>query len=114
MLSEKLRAKLLEFRSSREWEQFHDARNLSAALAIEASELQEIFLWAKDAELAQRTLDRRESIEHEIADIAILLTYLCHDLGIDLEKSIADKIALNDRKYPVEKSRGTSKKYDRL
>ncbi len=114
MLSEDIKSRLLEFRSEREWEQFHDPRNVCAALAIEAAELQEIFLWAKDSDLARRSLEQREQIEHEIADIAMLLTYLCHDLKIDLEICIANKIALNELKYPVEKSRGVSTKYDKL
>lgn len=114
MISEKLKSRLLEFRTEREWEQFHDPRNLCAALAIEAAELQELYLWAKDGDLEQRSLEQREQIKHEISDIAILLTYLCHDLKIDLETSIANKIALNELKYPVEKSRGVSTKYDKL
>ena len=114
MLSESLKSKILEFRRQRDWEKFHDARSLTAAIAIEAAELQEIFLWAKDGEVAGRVTEQREHIEQEVADVAIYLACLCHDLGIDLEASVEKKLAINEAKYPVEKSRGSSKKYDQL
>lgn len=114
MLSANLINQLLAFRRERDWEQFHNPRNLSAAIAIEAAELQEIFLWARDDEIAARIADRRLDIEHEVADIVVLLSYLCHDLNLNIETAVQQKLALNREKYPVEKSRGVSKKYDQL
>ncbi|OYT93842.1 MAG: nucleotide pyrophosphohydrolase [Burkholderiales bacterium PBB3] len=114
MLNPKLLLDLLAFRREREWEQFHNSRNLAAALAIEAGELQEIFLWAKDDELNARVEERKIEIEHEVADIAILLSYFCNDLNIDIDAAVRKKMELNALKYPVEKSRGSSKKYDAL
>ena len=114
MLNPKLLLDLLAFRREREWEQFHNSRNLAAALAIEAGELQEIFLWAKDDELNARVEERKIEIEQEVADIAILLSYFCNDLNIDIDAAVRKKMELNGLKYPVEKSRGSSKKYDAL
>ena len=114
MLSTNLINDLLAFRQERDWEQFHDPRNLSAAITIEAAELQEIFLWARDDEITARVADRRLEIEHEVADVVVLLSYLCHDLGIDIEAAVQQKLALNREKYPVDKCRGLSKKYDQL
>ena len=114
MLRQDLLDNLLAFRREREWEQFHNPRNLAAALAIEAAELQEIFLWARDDEVDARAAERRDALEQEMADIAMLLSYLCHDLGIDLDTAVSRKMEINRLKYPVEKCRGSSKKYDQL
>lgn len=105
---------LLVFRRERDWEQFHNLRTLSTSIVLEAAELAELTQWAKDAELPQIALERRTEIEQEVADIAILLTLLSHDLGIDLEQAIARKLDLNRTRYPIAKSKGTSTKYDRL
>ena len=114
MLNSQLLLDLLAFRREREWEQFHNSRNLTAALAIEVAELQEIFLWSKDEELSSRIDERKSAIEQEVADIAILLSYFCNDLSIDIDVAVRKKIEINRLKYPVEKSRGSSKKYDEL
>lgn len=105
---------LLAFRDERDWQPFHTPKNLTSALVVEAAELLEIFQWAADAELPQLVERERGAIADEMADIGILLSYLCHDLGIDLEAAMAAKIEKNRAKYPVEKSRGHAKKYDRL
>jgi dCTP diphosphatase len=106
--------RLLVFRDERDWKQFHTPKNLSAALSTEAAELLEKFQWATDAELTDLVVREREEIENEIADIAILLTYLCHDLNVSLPDVMLRKLDLNAKKYPVEKARGTAAKYDRL
>jgi NTP pyrophosphatase (non-canonical NTP hydrolase) len=105
---------LLSFRGERDWEQFHTPRNLAAALVIEAAELLECFQWASDASLDDIVSERRQNIEQEIADVTILLSYLCHDLKVDLEDAVRRKLETNRGKYPVALARGTAKKYDRL
>jgi dCTP diphosphatase len=105
---------LLEFRRERDWEKFHTPRNLSAALAVEAAELSECFQWAHDGELEELVVLRRTAIENEIADIAILLSYLCHDIGIELDAAVQSKIEQNREKYPPHLARGNATKYDRL
>lgn len=114
MLNERLQKELLEFRRLREWEQFHSPRNLATALSIEAAELLEPFRWASEAQARDIVIDRHAEIADEIADIAILLTYLAHDLGIEIDVAVASKIRANSEKYPVEKARGTNKKYSEL
>lgn len=114
MLSNETRAAVLAFREARDWRQFHTLRTLAAALTVEAAELLEIVQWTRDAELAARVAERRADVEAEVADVAILLTYLVTDLGLDLDAAVQAKLARNAAKYPVEKARGSSRKYTEL
>lgn len=114
MVSGSLMEKLLAFRANRDWEQFHNLRTLSTSIALEAAELAEFTQWARDVEVAGIARERHAEIAHEIADIAILLSYLAHDLGIDVERAVAEKLEFNDKRYPVAKAKGTAKKYDQL
>ena len=104
--------KIIQFRDAREWKQYHDPKNLYQALGIEAAELQEIFLW-KTAEESRNLSEKDVSrVKEEIADVFIYLTYLCHEFDIDLFDATLKKIKKNGEKYPVEKAKGASKKYD--
>jgi dCTP diphosphatase len=114
MISNKLLNALLIFRRERDWEQFHTVRNLSSALCVESAELLDLFRWARDSEMTAIAEQQRSEIESEVADVAILLTYLCHDLGISLEDVVRKKLEVNREKYPIENSKGTSKKYNKL
>ena len=114
MLTPDLVNALLEFRRVRDWEQFHTPRNLASALSVEAAELLEHFVWASDQQVPRITEERRAAIMAEVADIAILLTYLVHDLSIDLEAAVSEKMAVNERKYPPAKAYGSNKKYTDL
>ncbi|MEG3192487.1 nucleotide pyrophosphohydrolase [Lysobacter sp. D1-1-M9] len=105
---------LLKFRRDRDWQQFHTPRNLSAALVTEAAELLECFQWARDAELVDLVARERQAIEDEIADVAILLSYLCNDLDVDLDSAVRKKLRKNEAKYPVHLAHGTAKKYDKF
>jgi NTP pyrophosphatase (non-canonical NTP hydrolase) len=114
MLTPDLLNALLEFRRVRDWEQFHTARNLASALSVEAAELLEHFVWANDQQVPQILEESREAIVAEVADIAILLTYLANDLSINLDAAVSEKLAANERKYPLAKSYGSNKKYTNL
>ncbi|HET9031594.1 MAG TPA: nucleotide pyrophosphohydrolase [Dokdonella sp.] len=114
MISPNLVQRLLDFRAERDWEQFHNLRTLSTSIVLETAELAEFTQWASDSEIAEIARSRRAEIAHEIADIAILLSYLSHDLSIDLEMAVSEKLQLNAVRYPVAKSKGTVKKYDQL
>ena len=114
MLSPKLVDAILEFRRAREWEQFHTARNVASALSVEVAELLEHFVWSSDQQIPLVANENHAAIASEIADIAILLTYLTLDLAIDLESAVSSKIMENEQKYPLEKSRGSNKKYTDL
>jgi NTP pyrophosphatase (non-canonical NTP hydrolase) len=106
----------LAFRDARDWAQFHRTKDLALGLAIEAGELGELFLWKTDAETEAARGDPkfRQRLLEEMGDVQIFLLYLAHRLGVDLGEAVVTKLALNERKYPVERSRGTSKKYDEL
>jgi NTP pyrophosphatase (non-canonical NTP hydrolase) len=95
MISSTLLNALLVFRRERDWEQFHTVRNLSSALCIETAELLDLFRWARDSEITTIVEEQRSEIESEVADVAILLTYLCHDLNISIEDAVRRKLAIN-------------------
>lgn len=111
-----LRAQVLAFAREREWEQFHSPKNLSMALAAEAGELMEHFLWSECAD--SREIDRkpglRARIEEELADVVIYALEFANACGTDLTSAIERKLARNAEKYPVEKSRGRAVKYTEL
>lgn len=111
-----LKARVLAFAREREWEQFHAPKNLSMALAAEAGELMEHFLWADPA--ASRDIARdptkRGKIEEELADVVIYALEFANMTGIDVAAVIEGKMAANAKKYPVEKARGRSDKYTEL
>ncbi len=104
--------KLLEFRHRRQWEQFHRPKELATALSIEAGELLELFLWRdmEHAEDVKADQKRMECISDEVADVLIYLTFLSHDLGIDLEEAVKKKMVKNAAKYPEEQYRGRFRK----
>ena len=111
---DRLRQKIIEFRDLRDWEQFHDPKNLAEAIVIEAGELLENFLWKTCNESRDLPVERITAIGEEIADIAIFLTIIANDLGLDIESIVNRKLEINENRYPVERSRGSSAKYDEL
>ena len=114
MISDAVKQELLRFRKERDWKQFHNLRTLSVSIALEAAELLEFTQWTKDQDVTGVATEQRQRIGEEIADIAILLTYLVEDLGLDLEAEVQRKIGINAKKYPVELAKGSSRKYDQL
>ena len=103
--------KVLKFRDDRDWKQFHDPKDLAISISLEASELLEIFQWSRDDVYC---LDKIDKIKEELADVinyCILMADVCNS---DLDKIITDKIKLNAAKYPVDKAKGTSTKYNEL
>ena len=111
-----IKARVLAFARERDWEQFHAPKNLSMALAAEAGELMEHFLWA--APEASRTIAqdavKRKKIEEELADVVIYALEFANMTGIDVAAVIETKMAANAAKYPVEKAKGRSDKYTEL
>lgn len=113
MISDELKEKLLDFRKRRDWEKFHTPKDLAISLVLEAAELLENFQWKSDMEIANSLIGKdREKISEEIADIAIYINYLCHDLNLPLEEIVTAKLAKNEKKYPAEKVKGSAKKYN--
>ncbi|MGB0989381.1 MAG: nucleotide pyrophosphohydrolase [Halarcobacter sp.] len=98
---EKIQTIIKEFSTKRDWEKFHNPKNLAMALSVEASELVEIFQWL-DLEQAQNlSLDKKTHAKEEIADIAVYLIRMCMKLDIDLEEAIIEKMKKNEKKYPL-------------
>ncbi|MBW8782165.1 MAG: nucleotide pyrophosphohydrolase [Verrucomicrobia bacterium] len=111
-----IKARVLAFARERDWEQFHAPKNLSMALAAEAGELMEHFLWATPE--ASRTIAqdaaKRRKIEEELADVVIYALEFANMTGIDVAAAIETKMTANGQKYPVEKAKGRSDKYTEL
>ncbi|MBN2587726.1 MAG: nucleotide pyrophosphohydrolase [Candidatus Fermentibacteraceae bacterium] len=108
---DRLREKILQFRDLRDWKQFHDPKNLAEAIVIESGELLENFLWRTCDECRKPPEEMFGDIGEEIADIAIFLTILAHELKLDIETIVNRKLELNEEKYPVETSRGKAGKH---
>ena len=106
--------KLILFRKERDWEQFHNPKNLAVSISLEAAELLENFQWRDMEESLKFARENKEKISEEVADLLIYIFYLCNDLGIDFIDAINKKIEENNKKYPVNKSRGKSNKYNEL
>lgn len=111
-----LKDRVLAFARERDWEQFHAPKNLSMALAAEAGELMEHFLWATPEESRAIAKDaaKRGKIAEELADVIIYALEFANTTGLDVAATIEAKMASNAKKYPVEKSRGRSDKYTEL
>lgn len=100
--------RLLQFRNDRDWEQFHNSKDLAVALSIEASELLELFLWKGNEEGDQAKL------KEELADVLMYALLLADKHGLDINQIILDKLEINNQKYPVDKAKGKATKYDQL
>lgn len=113
---QEIKDRVLAFAREREWEQFHAPKNLSMALAAEAGELMEHFLWCTPEASREVAGDsvRRGRIEEELADVVIYAMEFANVTGIDLTSAIERKMAQNAVKYPVEKAKGRAVKYDEL
>lgn len=109
-----LKQKLIEFRDERDWKQFHNPKDLSQAISIEASELLEHFLWISQEDSYKVVETNKEEIADEMADVLSFLLSLSDVTGIDLEEALLKKIEKNKQKYPVEKSKGVATKYTKL
>jgi dCTP diphosphatase len=106
-----LRDSLREFAAERDWEQFHSPKNLAMALCVEAAELMERFQWSTEEQSRHPTAEELAGIREELADVLLYLVRLADQLDIDLLESAQAKILVNASKYPVDKSRGNSRKY---
>ena len=99
------------FRDEREWQQFHCPKDLALSICLEAAELLENFQWLTDEEAVEQN---EENIRQELADVLIYSLMLASDLNVDVTEIIDSKMALNAKKYPVEKSKGNKEKYSEL
>ena len=110
MALDDLVAQLREFAAERDWEQFHTPKNLAMAVAGEAGELLAELQWLTPEESAQLSDERLAAVAAEMADVFIYLLRLSDVLGVDLLQAAQDKVAVNRRRYSVERSRGSAQK----
>ena len=105
---ESITLKLVQFRDERDWAQFHNPKDLALAVNVEAGELLELFLWKEPSAVD------REKLKEELADVFAFAFLLAEKYGFDVRQIVLDKMETNAGKYPVEKSKGTAKKYNEL
>lgn len=104
----KLTHEIVKFRDERDWEQFHNSKDLALALSVESSELLELFLWKSNEDF------KIDKLKEELADVLMYAFLLAHKNDLNIEQIILDKIKKNSEKYPVDKSRGNATKYNEL
>ncbi len=108
---QKLQAQVRKFVTERDWDQFHSPKNLSMAISVECAELMEHFQWLSEDRSRALGKKERAAIAHELADIQIYLISLARALKVDLVSAAQNKLVINNKKYPIEKARGNSRKY---
>lgn len=99
---------LIKFRNDRDWEQFHNPKDLAIAINVEAGELLELFLWKNPADA------NKEKVKEELADVFAFAFLLAEKYDFDIKDIVLEKIIKNGEKYPIEKAKGTAKKYNEL
>jgi dCTP diphosphatase len=102
---------VLDFREERDWKQFHNPKDMALSLTLEAAELVELMQWKNGAELDAHLKVIKDRVGEELADVLGWILLLAHDQEIDLADAFVKKIALNKQKYPIDKARGSAKKY---
>lgn len=105
---------LRDFAKARDWEQFHSPKNLASALTVEAAELLEHFQWMTEEKSRDLPAEKKADVAAEAADVLLYLLQLCDKLGIDLIEAARMKLIVNGEKYPVDRTRGSSKKYTEI
>jgi dCTP diphosphatase len=111
---EEITARIRDFRDERDWKQFHNPKEMAVAIAVEAGELLEHFTWKTPEQSEQCARERRDAIAEEMADVAILLFEMADNVGVNLTQAIESKLAKNAVKYPINKARGSNRKYNEL
>lgn len=110
-----LKERVAKFVQERDWQQFHDPKSLSVAIALEAAELMALFVWAGDrAEAIAMATEKREKVEQELVDILHALLAFANACNIDLTAALLKKMESNARKYPIDRSKGQNKKYTEI
>lgn len=106
--------KIKKFRDERNWEQFHNHKDMALSLVLEAAEVLEHFQWKSQSEVEKHGAVCKDEIAEELADVAMYLFELTDNLGINLSEAIEQKLIKNAKKYPIEKVKGKHTKYDKL
>lgn len=111
---DQLVGRIIAFRDARDWEQFHNPKDLAISLVLEAAEVMEHFQWKNKEEMEKHTVEHKQDIGEELADVLYWVLLMGHDMKIDVLAALEDKMTKNEAKYPVEKAMGKHTKYNRL
>ncbi len=109
-----LTKRIIDFRDTRDWKQFHNPKDVAISLSLEAAEVVEHFQWKNGDELKEYVKTHKEHIGEELADVLYWVLLMSHDLGIDINEALEKKMDKNEEKYAVEKAKGNHKKYTEL
>lgn len=111
---QKLTEKIRRFRDERDWKKFHNPKDMSLSLVLEAAEVMEHFQWKNEQEMLMYIKSHKTQIGEELSDVLYWILLMSHDLNIDIAKALDRKLAISRKKYPVTKSKGNHKKYTEL
>lgn len=114
LTTDKLTKKIIAFRESRDWKQFHNPKDVALSLVLEAGEVMEHFQWKNKEEVEQYVKGYKDEIGEELADVLYWVLLMSHDLKIDILEALDKKIEKNEKKYPIEKAKGKYNKYNQL
>lgn len=109
-----LAARIVAFRDERDWQQFHNTKDLALSLVLEAGEVLELYQWKTGDAITTVETENKQALSDELADVFYYTLLMAHDLGIDLEAALLAKMKRNAEKYPVDKAKGSNKKYTEL
>ncbi|MCI0479747.1 nucleotide pyrophosphohydrolase [Candidatus Uhrbacteria bacterium] len=109
-----LTRRIVEFRDARDWKQFHNPKDVSLSLVLEATEVMEHFQWKNAEEMQKHLVEHKDDVAEELADVLYWILLMGHDFDIDVLAALQKKIEKNEKKYPVEKAKGVHTKYDEL
>ncbi len=110
----KLTEKIKKFRDERDWKQFHNPKDMSLSLVLEAAEVMEHFQWMSSEEMIVYTKSNKHEIGEELADVLYWILLISHDLEIDIIDALEKKLIIQEKKYPIEKAKGKHTKYNKL
>jgi NTP pyrophosphatase (non-canonical NTP hydrolase) len=110
----KLTELIIKFRDARDWKQFHNPKDTSLSLVLEAAELMEHFQWKNSEEMKEYVKSHKHEIGEELADVLYWVLLISHDLKIDINQALKKKLVVQETKYPIEKSKGKHLKYTAL
>jgi NTP pyrophosphatase (non-canonical NTP hydrolase) len=109
-----LQKRIVAFRDARDWEQYHNPKDVSLSLALEAAELMEHFQWKNDAEIKKYLKSKNKEVSAELMDVLYWVLLFAHDLGINIQREFERKMLQNEKKYPISKAKGKHTKYSEL
>jgi NTP pyrophosphatase (non-canonical NTP hydrolase) len=109
-----LQKRVVAFRDARDWKQFHNPKDMAISLLLEATEFLEHFQWKNPEDIEVYLKNNKKDVADELADVLYWVMLISHDLGIDIIKQYEDKMQENEAKYPIDKAKGSNKKYTEL